>query len=327
VKVQWRNAPLNRSYEEAHINPSSGWGDWVDDYYTIYPDGVAVRHYKIYCAQENQRHGYGQALIIVPAGLAPVDALEVEAASEANLAGEESTLSWATGTPTGRRVANASIELFNLKAEAKPFLIFSPETGTAGWEGNGLPWPFCFFHWDHWPAEQIPSDGRQSFVIDGRPSHTSVDNPEFHIRPTRDGRSGVTYTFTALIGMCEGKTAGQLADLGRSWLSPPSLKLSPGFANEGYALEERCFVLRRDSPSANLLECTIQSSQKSPLINPAFRVKNWDPQAIEIVVDGERLEADSDFRFDRRDAAENPELVLWLERKVYKPVSLIVRGR
>jgi hypothetical protein len=325
VKVQWRNAPLNRSYEEAHIDPATGWGDWVDDYYTTYPDGVAVRHYKIYCGQVNQRHGYGQALIIVPPGFAPLDALEVEAASEANLAGEESTLSWATGAPTGKRVANASIEVFNLKAKAKAFLIFSPETGAAGWEGNGLPWPFCFFHWDHWPAEQIPSDGRQSFVIDGRPSHTSIDNPEFHIRPTNEGRSGVTYTFTALVGMCEGKSAGQLAPLARSWLSPPALKISAGFANEGYSLEERCFVLRRDNPSSNLLECTIQCCQKSPLINPAFRVKNWDPQAIEVLIDGRRLEADSDFRFDRRDAEENPELIVWLQCEVDNPVSLIIR--
>lgn len=326
VKIQWRNAPLNRSYEEAHVNPLTGWGEWVDDYYTIYPDGVAVREYKIYCPLINQNHGFGQALIIVPPGLAPADALEIEAASEANLAGEESILSWATGIPTGSRIENASIEVFNLKAPAKPFLIFSPKTGNSGWEGNGRPWPFCFFHWDHWPAEQIPSDGRQSFVIDGRPSHTSIDNPEFHITPEKDGRSGVTFTFTALIGMCVAKSAGQLAPLARSWLNPPPLEVSKGFLNEGYAIAERCHVLSRTQLEVNLLECTIQASPQSPLLNPAFRIKNWNPNSIDFLLNGRTLEIGTDFRFDNRCTEEEPGLVIWLQRELDKPLSLTIRA-
>jgi hypothetical protein len=328
VKVQWRNAPVSRLYEEAHVDPSTGWGDWIDDYYTIYPDGVAVREYKIYCPMADQWHGFGQALIIVPPGLAPVDALEVDAASEANLAGEESTLSWATGAPTGRRVPSASIELFNVKAKAKPFLIFSPSTGGAGWEGNGLPWPFCFFHWDHWPAEQIPSDGRQTFVIDGRPAHTSIDNPEFRISATRDSRPGATYTFTALIGMAVGKTAGQLAPLGRSWLTPPPLQVaSNGFASGGYVLGERCYLLRRERRDSDLLECTIQASPQSPLINPAFHIMDWDTNDIELSLDGQKMEPGKDFRFDHRDAAANTDLIVWIQRIIDRPVACSIHGR
>jgi hypothetical protein len=165
-------------------------------------------------------------------------------------------------------------------------------------------------------------------VIDGRPAHTSIDNPEFRIKATRDGRPGATYTFTALIGMSMDKTAGQLAPLARSWLAPASLQVeTAGFVSEGYALAERCYVLRRERLDSNFLQYTIPASPQSPLVNPAFRIKNWDADEIELSVNGHVMKHLKDFRFDRRDAAENADLIVWIQLETDQPVVCLIRGR
>ena len=35
-------------YNIGERDPITGWGDWADEYYTIYPDGLAVRHFLVH---------------------------------------------------------------------------------------------------------------------------------------------------------------------------------------------------------------------------------------------------------------------------------------
>jgi len=44
VVVHWRYALTDVLYNIGDSDPITGWGDWADEYYTIYPDGWAVRH-------------------------------------------------------------------------------------------------------------------------------------------------------------------------------------------------------------------------------------------------------------------------------------------
>lgn len=48
VVVHWRYALTDLFYTISSPDPMTGWGDWVDEYYYIYPDGVAVRHFAIH---------------------------------------------------------------------------------------------------------------------------------------------------------------------------------------------------------------------------------------------------------------------------------------
>jgi len=41
--VQWRYAPCMRDYR-TNADGGDPWGDWVNEYYTIYPDAISVRH-------------------------------------------------------------------------------------------------------------------------------------------------------------------------------------------------------------------------------------------------------------------------------------------
>ena len=42
--IHWRYALCEAEhYGLANVDPFTGWSDWTDEYYTIYPDGSAVR--------------------------------------------------------------------------------------------------------------------------------------------------------------------------------------------------------------------------------------------------------------------------------------------
>ncbi len=41
--VHWRYSPVDVRYRQPFIDPETGWGDWVDEYYTVYPDATCVR--------------------------------------------------------------------------------------------------------------------------------------------------------------------------------------------------------------------------------------------------------------------------------------------
>ena len=44
VVVHWRYALAEVEHHKgAHPDPLTGWFDWADEYWTVYPDGVAVR--------------------------------------------------------------------------------------------------------------------------------------------------------------------------------------------------------------------------------------------------------------------------------------------
>jgi len=43
VVVHWRYLPTSANGNHSQVNPISGWEDWVDEYYTFYPDQVGFR--------------------------------------------------------------------------------------------------------------------------------------------------------------------------------------------------------------------------------------------------------------------------------------------
>jgi len=48
VVVHWRYSPVDLDYQLPYRDKLTNWGDTVDEYYTIYPDSIAVRNAKIY---------------------------------------------------------------------------------------------------------------------------------------------------------------------------------------------------------------------------------------------------------------------------------------
>jgi hypothetical protein len=44
VVVHWRYGMVDSRYIFPDVDPKTAWGDWADEYWTIYPDAVGVRH-------------------------------------------------------------------------------------------------------------------------------------------------------------------------------------------------------------------------------------------------------------------------------------------
>jgi hypothetical protein len=245
--------------ELIHVDPATGWGDWCDDYLTIYPDGVAARELVHWCSELGKRHSYEQDDFVIPPGLTPTDILEPEAVTLANLDGDESRLSWAeTGRPGGGEISKPSILKYNIKAKSRPFMIVHPAMARVCLEGNGMPWPHCFYWWNHWPVALIPSDGRQTYVVDGRPSSTCVTGDSYTTSHPLNQRTANSLRQYWLVGMTMEKNAGELAPLARSWCNPPKLTVATaGIVNRGYSLGQRCYELECRDRTDRPIELTI----------------------------------------------------------------------
>ncbi|HEX4155027.1 MAG TPA: hypothetical protein VHY48_05395 [Acidobacteriaceae bacterium] len=69
----------------ANPNPYTGWTDWGDEYYTVYPDGVAVRKQVLWSSNFKDVHGkpfgheFQETIVINPPGTRPEDNIQTYA--------------------------------------------------------------------------------------------------------------------------------------------------------------------------------------------------------------------------------------------------------
>ncbi|MCK4751007.1 MAG: LamG domain-containing protein, partial [Bacteroidales bacterium] len=73
VVVHWRYALTDITYRIANINPVTNWGDWVDEYYYIYPDGIAIRHFIIHGVTDEDEYSVTEPTLFSNPGEKPED--------------------------------------------------------------------------------------------------------------------------------------------------------------------------------------------------------------------------------------------------------------
>jgi hypothetical protein len=78
-------------------------------------------------------------------------------------------------------------------------------------------------------------------------------------------------------------------------------------------------------PSTMRIE--LSGSQESPIINPAFVIKNWGRRNVDLKIDGKKIKQGKDFRFGHRNSMEGIDLVLWIRLQSIKPVQLEFSGQ
>jgi hypothetical protein len=324
VRIHWRHAPCNIEYGLAHVDPVTGWGDWCDEYLTIYPDGVAARELVHWCPRMSGRHTYEQDNFIIPIGMTPAGVLDKEAITLANLDCEESKLDWGeTGTPKGGNIENASILKYNIKAAAKPFMILHPEMAKVAIEGNGKPWPHCFFWWNHWPVSTIPSDGKQIYMVDGRPSSTSVSGNTYTTKHALNERTDNSLRQIWLVGMTTDRSAGALAPLARSWSRAPEITVvSEGVTLEKYVLGQRCYEFTCKAPVTQPVVMVIAASKESPLVNIPLVFKEFGDAEVALEMDGMPVPRGRDFRYGHQESLEGVNLCVWIRLETMAPVRL-----
>jgi hypothetical protein len=285
---------------------------------------VAARELVHWCPKINSRHTYEQENFIIPIGMTPAEVLDKEAITLANLDGEESKLDWAgTGIPQGRNIENASILRYNIKAAAKPFLILHPELAKVAIEGNGKPWPHCFFWWNHWPVSAIPSDGKQIYMVDGRPSSTSVSGNTYTTKHELNQRTENSLRQIWLLGMTTDRSAGELAPLARSWSSAPAISARSGaLTGASYSLARRCYEIICKEAVTQPVGIEIAASDGSPVVNIPLVLQNFGDAEVALEVDGKPVPRGRDFRYSHEGSLEGTNLCVWIRCDSFKPVTL-----
>lgn len=322
VVVHWRTASPAIDYSFNHIDPQTGWGEWTDEYYYIYPDAVAVRYQEIHGPRVAGMEWQQTELINQP-GTRPQDNVHLQAMTIANMNGETETWSWEK--PYGRRaersdsISNGMIAVMNLKSKQKHFVI--GETG-AYWK------PFTFGAregfstiptWNHWPAATLPNDGRVAPTAD-RPS-SSCFGTLYPVKHKSDRYNMMTGR--NLYGLTE-KTAAELATLARSWNSPSQVKvIGDGFESKGYDMNQRAYIIwNNKTEGIRKLHITLEGSENSPILNPAFVIENWNGGEIALKMDGKKIEKGENFRVGKLTTLEGAKTIVWIKTESKTKINL-----
>jgi len=333
VVVHWRYAPVDVRYNHPFIDPLTGWGDWVDEYYTIYPDAVGVRKITVHTTRPDMWTEFQESIVVNQPGTMPDENIELGAVSLANMKGESKTYYWTRngGPEFNAGPKRANILKINLKGSLKPFALVAPPEKDGilitSYEGHGRGSHFNF--WNHWPVSQVASDGRMAKSA-ANPSHSSLchiglpGNATVEWKPYAKGEKWQTKIM--LHGMTD-KPVAELVPLAKSWLQPAEPKLTGGaYKSEGYDPTQLAYVfVSKDPGKASKLTVELAASEESPVVNPAFVIKNWGDSDAELRIDGRKIKRSKNFRFGHRHSFEGSDLIVWLKTGSMKPVNISLR--
>jgi len=323
--VHWRYAPTSSRDTHWRVDPKTGWGCWVDEYYILYPDAMGIRQVTWKTGSLGQPRQFQESLPLTQPGQVQGDVVEREYATVANLDGDKGVLCY-TADPTKKleraMPANAVIQRYNFKSAAKPFICFE--------EGNDMK--FCADRpieklsapgtCNHWPVCQARSDGRNSQTTD-RPAHFASFPISYSPIHQADDRS----SWHALYGMTEQPMA-YLITVCKSWNRPPELKATDGhFACEGFDRSQRAYLLTRREPGEAPLACTLAAGEETPAVNPVLVLADWGAADVSVTINGRDARRGDDFRTGITHGLDGTELVLWLHLEATKPVELTITGR
>lgn len=328
VVVHWRYGLVDVTYQFANVDPETGWGEWADEYYYIYPDGVAIRNVRVW--GKRSHYSVTEPTILNEPGKRAEDSISLSAITLANLKGETHTYSWDSWptpvSPTGHAEAfdqpqAANVSVVNVKSKYRPFYIYPPgsEILPYGAPAELRPQFSHFPTWNHWPVDMAPSDGRYALAAD-RFSSSAITSPE----PVWTSEPGPSQNTYFLIGLTS-KPASELAAMGRSWLQAPNLVLSSdAFATQGYDRRQRAYMLARRRAAAERVDFVLEASESSPVLNPAIVIEGWGESDPVLAIDGKLMADRTDFRFGHVNRIEGTDLVLWVRHQSTRPVRFTI---
>jgi len=334
VVLHWRHALVSYNGKLINTETNTGWSDWVDDYYTIYPDTICARRTTLWSSRPVANHSYAQDNSVIQPGLMPWDVYEEEPLTVANLAGQETIQTMGKGHHGAKDPAfqaPAVIQRHNFKTRWKPFMIAPPHETFSGEWTNDQSWPWFLPCWHHWPTAQlIDSDGSITFVENGRPKSSCLTMGWGYGKAKGDAFALTDNSLTrySLIGMTDGSAAA-LAPLARSWRQPPAANTtSAGFQSERFCLGEKAFQFSRTATnSINELRVQIAASDSSPLVNPAFVIQNWGAADTRVSVNGKTFAGEDGLRVGARQTSIGSDLIVWLKCSATEPTTIIFSGR
>lgn len=315
-----------------------GEGDWVDEWYTIYPDGVHARHVKIYTGLASRSlpfgfdrepprviHEFMEAMVLGQKGRSPGEDIEDDGVtliktvgdhSEDIIAeGEAKTFSFAPYPPDFGEFSSANILVVNLKSRYRPFTIAMP------------------FGIRTQPYKRddplIPG-----YQVWGDPPRTSYTVPFGHmVNYGHYRRTESTLEQVYLSGMMDSKDPRkELVPLAWSWIVPPKVTLerkNPSYRIEYYDPAQRAYVLdwkeNQTELEFDLIADLDYYGVASTIVNPAFVVRGWGRDPVQLEVDDRLVQAGKELRSGYEAADSGANLVVWLKLESKVPVNISFR--
>lgn len=315
--VLWRYPLIDVLHTIANYNDATGWGDWSDWIYTIYPDGVAAKE-MVCWTDGSSRHEWQEGMVITGPDQHPEQVLETDPALRLiTLDGEVRDYSWKNGPPKGVNYKGTRIHVVNYKGKYDPFTIAEITRGNV--YSKEVSDYSVFPSWNHWPVAQMPSDGRYAKHPD-RTAHSSLTH--IYCKPQMRPHLDAPYERMVMLEGMSKKSPAELIALTKSWLYAPTARARSGCDVMPYnrARREYPVVARADR-----LSFVVDASEEHPLENICFTVRNWGRRGeAKVRVDGKApvgLRQGTAVDTDGR-----RYLVVWIEMRADKPVEFSVGG-
>lgn len=315
VVIHWKYAPVDASGALLNADPMTNWNDWVDEFYTIYPDGVGVRRMKLFSSVWDQPVLLQESTVINEPGTAPQDNVSLSAVTLANQSGESRTSSWEASWPSALSApADASIQIVNLagKDGMKPFQAVFPALVKIA------PIPKAEGSTKLNVDSGWPLEGTTDPVYD-RPSSTGISRMSW----APCGEQWQRKSWMMMVGLTRGGPA-EVATVARSWIKAPRLSVESGpYASPGYNAGDRAYELVCNNPGKPApLKITLTGSEASPVFNPALAIKGWGKADASLRMDGVSVNRGPGFRYGYRKTLGAGDLIVWVEKQSTRPVTL-----
>jgi len=340
IVVRVRAALCDPGGKIAHTEIPSGSpygkGDWTDEWYYIYPDGIHVRHVRIYTGLAEQSytvtdqtfqgippireippnvvHEFQEEFIFGLNGHLPEDDVDLAPLTLIMMDGRRKTIPYKPYPKDFGEFSMANIKVVNLKSRYRPFTIFIPQ----GIENEPYPPEGDLPHvFQTWPRE--PKNGYS----------TSLGHALnwWHYRRTENILEQVY-----LSGMTSAKDAAEeLLPLAWSWLRPPQLQMrgiEPKYKVQIFDPAQRVYIVPSQNQEPSELTFSLEVNEDirelgAPMwiVNPAFIVKDWGTSGVEVKVDGKTMKEGKDFRIGYEQTFTGVDLILWFKMKSDKTVK------
>ncbi len=331
--VHWRYGLVDTEYTFV-AKDIDGRGEWADEYYIIYPDGVGIRRIDLHYSNPLRKHDWEESIVLLSPGQHPDDVMQDPEITLVNMRGEKYDYSWRNNLPIEMtEPEGANIHVVNLRSQYKPFYIISPDSFESV-EGKyespffrtysaaqGINWrpdsvPSIYGWWNHWPVTPVPGDGRW-VVNNDRASHFNLTTFTQWKDYYMDER---VKTRIMLHGMTQDKPE-DLVPLAKSWLEPPELQLTEGEAV--YEPAEKAYMINNLGKA--VFEGRLIANPDHPAVNPAFILNNVRLDNPIIEVNGKSLTPGKDFQFGTVKELSYWKTIIWINAVYDNEAGLSIR--
>lgn len=328
VVVHWRYALTDTKYK-IFLQSETCPGDWVDEYWTAYPDGVIVRNQILWsdfpddCVNSYQ---FQETIFFNQPGTKPEDNVDYEAITFMDLDRNKASYTWKNGCPKSfDKPAYKPIQLVNTRSKYKPYSIYDRKRVTYPFDFGWIEGYTKFPCWNHWPVAQLPSDGRNSKAPD-KVSHSSLTavNLDKQIYERREDGS---MRVCSMMGLTK-NDIDSLLPLALSWNNPPNIFLkNDSIQFIGYDKYQRTYKFSISQRFYRNIEFDILASSESPIFGIPIEIENCNKDIASVILNGKTLEIGKDAFYGKVYISEKEKLLIWINCYSEKKCSIKLNFR